>query len=118
METTSWTYSLGKGESGVDSLKEHLLYAQSNPWLGEIKNQQAVIHAMTLVRRRHVEKVGIAAKKHISRVKGQSLDAIEVFLQIGTMGGIQKRFARRNGCRHSTVFFFKGAAEFSVYVYA
>lgn len=85
-----------KDASGMGGLKEHLPWVQNNPALGEIKDQQAVIHAMAPAERRHVVEIGIAAKKRISRATGQSLDAIEaVISQIGTMRRIQQWLARR-----------------------
>jgi signal recognition particle GTPase len=85
-----------KDASGMSGVREHLPWVQNNPALGEIKDQQAVVHAMAPAERRRVTEIGIAAKKRVARATGQSLDAIEaVISQIGTMRRIQQWLARR-----------------------
>jgi hypothetical protein len=85
-----------KDASGMGGLREHLPWVQNNPALGELKDQQAIIHAMSPDERRRLDEIGIAAKKRVARTTGQSLDSIEaVISQIGTMRSIQRWLVRR-----------------------
>lgn len=85
-----------KDAAGMGGVKEHLPWVANNPALGEIKDQQAIVHAMTPAERARVGSIGIAAKKRVARSTGQSLDAIDaVAQQVVTMGRIQKWLAAR-----------------------
>lgn len=85
-----------KDASGMGGLKEHLPWVANNPALGEIKDQQAIVCAMSPDERQRLAHLGISAKKRISRTTGLSLDAIDaVTTQIVTLQGIQKWLLKR-----------------------
>lgn len=85
-----------KDAAGMGGVKEHLPWVANNPALGEIKDQQAIVHAMTPAERARVAGMGIAAKKRVARSTGQSLDAIDaVTQQVVTLERIQKWLAAR-----------------------
>jgi signal recognition particle subunit SRP54 len=85
-----------KEAAGVSGIKENLPWVQNNPMLAELKDQQAVIHAMTPAERSNPMAIGVAAKKRVARSTGQLLDNVDAVLtQIATMRNIQKWIIRR-----------------------
>jgi Signal peptide binding domain len=85
-----------KEAAGIGGFKENLPWVQNNPMLSELKEQQAVIHAMSPAERGAPTTLGIAAKKRVARSTGQSLGSIDSLLtQISTMRNIQKWLIRR-----------------------
>jgi hypothetical protein len=85
-----------KEAAGIGGMKENLPWVQNNPMLAEVKDQQAVIHAMSPAERSNPMAMGIAAKKRLARSTGQSLDNVDgVVNQISTMRNIQKWLIRR-----------------------
>lgn len=79
-----------KEASGMSGFREHLPWVQNNPALGELKDQQEIVYAMTPEERQRLRSLGIGAVKRISRTTGKSLDAVEAVLQqIETMRDVQ-----------------------------
>lgn len=79
-----------KEASGMSGFREHMPWVQNNPALGELKDQQEIVYAMTPEERQRLTGLGIGSVKRIARTTGQSLDAVEAVLQqIETMRNIQ-----------------------------
>jgi signal recognition particle GTPase len=85
-----------KDASGMGGFKENLPWVQNNPALAEMKDQQAIVYAMSPAERRQVATIGIAAKKRIVKSTGKSLDAVDaVVSQIMSLRNVQKWVLRR-----------------------
>lgn len=85
-----------KHMSGLGGFREHLPWTQNNPALGELKDQMAIVQAMSPAERSAVHTLTIGARKRIARSTGQDLDSVEsIISQIGVLRDIQRWLLRR-----------------------
>ncbi|PXF46649.1 hypothetical protein BWQ96_03638 [Gracilariopsis chorda] len=85
-----------KQAAGLSGVKEHLPWVQNNPALGEFKQQESIIAAMTPSEKKDAFSITISDKKRIMRAADAPMEAVEALVtQITQMRRIQKWMWKR-----------------------
>lgn len=85
-----------KHAAGLSGVKEHLPWVQNNPALGEFKQQESILAAMTPSEKNDAFSIKISDKKRIARATDAPMEAVEALVaQITQMRRIQKWMWKR-----------------------
>ncbi|CAN8063963.1 unnamed protein product [Agarophyton chilense] len=85
-----------KVAAGMSGIREHLPWVQNNPALGEFKEQESIISAMTLHERKDAFSIKISDKKRLARETKAPMESVEALVsQITQMRRIQKWMWKR-----------------------
>ncbi|KAI0567161.1 hypothetical protein FGB62_4g30 [Gracilaria domingensis] len=85
-----------KAAAGLSGLREHLPWVQNNPALGEFKEQEKIISAMTPSEKKDAFSIKVSDKKRLARETDAGLESVEALVtQITQMRRIQKWLWKR-----------------------